>query len=243
MFELAEDVVLAGAAVTSAALPSEAEDVLVATDADAAVDEALVLAEAAVEELEVELPQCEVTGVMSTVWHAVSLHMMSISAFVGVLSEDGEYPESLAHDVTSSDVSRAVTEAVSHVAACATEAVMVAAISADAKTFMLGCYEYLCAGGRLENDSRPSVVFATVTSSSPRMLRSTPGGSVDELVSTTGAAVVVAGDNVAAVAAGLLKVLLAVVAVHVLLLLWGLELLWWGWALSWSVLSLWASGL
>ncbi|KAG6620343.1 uncharacterized protein IUM83_16342 [Phytophthora cinnamomi] len=87
------------------------------------------------------------------------------------------------------------------------------------------------------------VVFATVTSSSPRMLRSTPGGSVDELVSTTGAAVVVAGDNVAAVAAGLLKVLLAVVAVHVLLLLWGLELLWWGWALSWSVLSLWASGL
>lgn len=33
----------------------------------------------------------------STVWHAVLLHMVAISAFVGVLSEDGEYPEALAH--------------------------------------------------------------------------------------------------------------------------------------------------
>ncbi|KAE9167177.1 hypothetical protein PF005_g28887 [Phytophthora fragariae] len=200
--ELAEDVVLAEAAVTSAALPSEAEDALVATLSDPAeeadvdvaaadVDEALVLAEAAVDELEVELLQWAVTGVMrseysakvptvhssgnmvvrsdSTVWHAVSLHMMVISASVGVLREDGEYPESLAHEVTSSDVSSAVTEAVSQVAAFATVAAMAAAISEDAKTFMLGeggC-GYLC---RLENDSRPRYGTRRLSSGQARAL-------------------------------------------------------------------------
>lgn len=77
--ELAEDVVLAGAAVTSTALSSEAEDALLvatlsepaeaevdvaAADAAVDVDEALVLAEAAVEELEAELLHSVITGVI-----------------------------------------------------------------------------------------------------------------------------------------------------------------------------------
>lgn len=125
--ELAEDVVLVvEATVTTSALSSEAEDVLVVVlselaeapsdVAEAAVDavaEAFVAAEAAVDALEVELPeQCVVTGVIrsaykanvptvhssgnmvvrsdSTVWQAVAEHMISISAVVGVVSEDGE---------------------------------------------------------------------------------------------------------------------------------------------------------